>query len=993
MNRIFKQLMPLVFVMLSVATAIGQTGGVRGVVTDKATGESLPGANVLIKGTLTGASADFDGAYLIQNLEPGTVELEASFVGFLPLTKTITIVSGQVATVNFSLDTDAIILEETVVIGYGVQKKSDRTGAVASITAEEMNTGVLTDPIQGIQGKIAGVSVTKRGGDPNAGFDIRIRGASSLASGTGPLFVVDGVPGVDPTTIAPEDIESWNVLKDASSAAIYGSRGSNGVIIITTKRGEAREGSRIEFSSYLSTETVANRLDLISADRYRSFMDENPGLATAFIDGGASTDWQDEIYRTGMSQNYSLAVSGGNNKTTYRASVAHQDFSGVVIGSQKKRTTGRVNLDQSALNDRLKVSTGLSATIENNNYISYSGWGSNEILYQAFQRNPTDPVKSEDSDYFGGYYESNRVFQYYNPVALVDQIHNERDAKRYFGYLKADYEIMDGLEAGVNLAYTRNDDEGFYFEPTTMYLGDHEGYGRRSYNNYESKIFEATLRYSNQFGRHNIQSVAGYGFQEDFLTGFAAQGKAPFVNYTGAHDLSILQNVNAGDIWSYKSSSRLISFFGRGIYNYNSKYFLTATIRRDGSSKFGANNEWGWFPTASIMWNITGEDFMSNIRVLNNLRLRVGYGITGNQEIGEYNDLAYYRSAGNSFNFETGEEAILFEFAHNANPDLKWEENSELNVGIDFGFLEDRISGSFDYFNKRTYDLLGQYFVPVPPNPVSRIWANVGEFEVKGFELFVQAYPVRRSNFDWKTALVFSTYDQQVVSLSDEKYNWSRLREGWLSGPGLVGDQNWTQTVEEGIPIGTWYMPEYAGLSQDGMFLFHTAAGGVTRDLENAERRVVGSAQPDFELGWSNYFTFYKNFDMSFTIRGVYGYEVFNTTNLILGNPTFLPDRNVLEFALEEYERGLRDNPKVSSYYLEDASFIRLDNVSIGYNLHNVGSFDKIRFYLSSNNLYTLTNYSGIDPEINFSGLSFGLDQYNVYPKTRTIILGVNLSL
>lgn len=993
MNKSFMRLMPLVVAMLLFTAAFGQTGGVRGVVTERSTGESLPGANVLIKGTLIGTSTGLDGGFLIENLEPGELEVEVSFLGYLPESKQVTILPGEITTVNFVLADDAVILEETVVIGYGVQKKSDRTGAVASITAEEMNTGVLTDPVQGIQGKIAGVSVTKRGGDPNAGFDIKIRGASSLASTTSPLFVVDGVPGVDPTTIAPEDIESWNVLKDASSAAIYGSRGSNGVIIITTKRGEAREGSRIEFSSYLSTETVANRLDLISADRYRSFMDENPGLASAFIDGGASTDWQDEIYRTGMSQNYSLAVSGGNNKTTYRASVSHQDFLGVVIGSEKKRTTGRINLDQSALNDRLKISTGLSATIENNNYISYSGWGSNEILYQAFQRNPTDPVKSEESDYYGGYYESNRVFQYYNPVALVDQIHNERDAKRYFGYLKADYEIIDGLEAGVNLAYTRNDDEGFYFEPTTMYLANHEGYGRRTYNNFESKILEATLRYNNQFGRHDLQSVAGYGFQEDFFTGFGAQGKAPFVNYTGAHDLSILQNVNPGDVWSYKSSSRLISFFGRGIYSFDSKYFLTATIRRDGSSKFGANNEWGWFPTASIMWNITGEDFMSNIRILNNLRLRVGYGITGNQEIGVYNDLAYYRSAGNSFNFETGEEAILFEFAHNANPDLKWEENAELNVGIDFGFLEDRISGSFDYFNKRTYDLLGQYSVPVPPNPVDRIWANVGEFEVKGFEIFVQAYPVRRSNFDWKTALVFSTYDQQVVSLSNEKYNWSRLREGWLSGPGLVGDQNWTQTVEEGIPIGTWYMPEYAGLSQDGMFLFYTEAGGVTRELENAERRVVGSAQPDFELGWSNYFTFFKNFDMSFSIRGVYGYEVFNTTKLIFGNPTFLPDRNVLDFALEEYERGLRDNPKVSSYYLEDASFIRLDNVSIGYNLQNVGSFDKIRIYLSSNNLYTLTNYSGIDPEISFSGLSFGLDQYNVYPKTRTITLGINLTL
>ncbi|MBZ0243198.1 MAG: TonB-dependent receptor, partial [Bacteroidales bacterium] len=363
------------------------------------------------------------------------------------------------------------------------------------------------------------------------------------------------------------------------------------------------------------------------------------------------------------------------------------------------------------------------------------------------------------------------------------------------------------------------------------------------------------------------------------------------------------------------------------------------------------------------------------------------------QEFSNYQALAYYQAGEPTLNFETGENAILMQYAHAANPNLKWEENAELNIGIDFGLFEDKISGSIDYFQKTTYDLLGQYSVPMPPYPAPSIWANVGEFKVNGLEIFLQAYPMRTKNFDWKTAVVFSTYKQEVVTLSNDEFDMAELHEGWLSGRGLVGDLNWTQIVRPGLSLGTWYMPEYAGLSADGKFLFYTAAGGVTRDIEKAERRDVGSAQPKFELGWSNYFTFYKNFDASFTVRGVFGNKIFNTTNLIFGNPIWLPDVNVLQSALDEKARGLNDSPRLSSYYLEDGSFVRLDNVSIGYNIKNLKVVKNIRVYFTSNNLLTITDYSGIDPEISATGLSFGLDQYNVYPKTRTFTLGVNVTL
>jgi TonB-dependent starch-binding outer membrane protein SusC len=995
MNKFLKPLVPLIVALISVATVFGQTGGVRGVVTDRSTGESLPGANVLIKGTLTGASTSFDGAYLIENIAVGTIELEASFVGFLPSTQSVQIVAGQIITVNFVLSVDAVILEETVVIGYGVQKKSDRTGAVAHITSEEMNTGVLTDPVAGIQGKIAGVMVTKKGGDPNAGFEIKIRGASSLTTSTSPLFVVDGIPGVDPTTIAPEDIESWNILKDASSSAIYGSRGAHGVVIITTKRGtQIKRGSEISFNSYLSTDMVSNRLNLLSADQVRKYVADN-NIAN-FNDGGANTNWMDEIYRTGMSQNYNLSIAGRDEHAAYRASLSHSNFDGVMIGSNKERTIARLNLDQTALDGRLKMQAGISGTFEKNNYINYGGWGRNSIQFQAFQRNPTDRVYNSPTDPLfatqGRYHEINRDFDYFNPVALVNEIQDERSAKRFFGFFKADMDIYRGFSAGVNLGYTRDDQESFYFEPSTLYMGTQQGFGRRAYGNFESKVLESTIRYVNDFGAHSVNFVGGHSWQEDLSTGFAAQGRGPFLNYVQSNDLSNLLSVNAGDISSYKGTNRLISFFGRGMYNYNSKYFFTATIRHDGSSKFGKNNYWGWFPSASMMWNITGEDFMSGITdVLSNLRLRVGYGISGNQEFERYKALEYYIQAGNTINFETGENAILYRFEHAANPDLRWESNAELNIGIDFGLWQDKISGSVEYFQKNTYDLLGEYSVPVPPYAVGRIFMNIGQIQVNGFEMFVQAYPVKTRNFDWKTSLVFTTFKQEVKKLSGGDFEWSAQRVGGVGGRGLVGDN--TQVVQEGLPLGTWYMNEYAGLSADGKWLFYTAAGGVTRFPENAELRPLGNAQPDFELGWANYFNFYRHFDMSFSVRAVYGHQIFNTTRLFFGNPRLLPTLNVIEDALDEAARGLDDIPRTSSYFLEDGSFIRLDNLSIGYNIRNLSAFKNIRVYFASNNLLTITKYSGIDPEISFSGLSFGLDQYDVYPKTRTFTFGISVTL
>jgi iron complex outermembrane receptor protein len=913
-------------------------GEITGIVTDE-NGETLPGVNIIIEGTTIGTVTNIDGEYV---LEVGDFNgnLVFSFMGY----------KQQVIAINGRTRIDVILIEEIVslgeivVIGYGVQKKIDKTGAVSTIKADELNVGVLTDPIQGLQGKTAGVLITKKGGDPNSGFSVKIRGASGLNSGTDPLYVVDGVPGVNPTTIAPEDIESFSILKDASSTAIYGARGANGIIIITTKRAGEKLGTQIEFNNYLSIGTVANRLDLLNAEQIRKYAADNNLNLT---DGGADTDWQDEIYRQALSQSYNLAVAGRSENTSYRASYTYTGFEGVVIGSEKKRNIGRINFTQMSFDNKLTLSVGLSGSIEHNQYQSYRGNGGTDILYQTFQRNPTLPVYDED----GSYYEIDE-FNYNNPVAIANDIQNERDAKHFLANFKADFEVIGGLLVGVNTAYTRDDSESFYFQPSYTKSTTTNGYARRGYNNFESKLLESTIKYNRVLNNiHSLNMLVGYSFQEDVVTGFAAQGRGPLSDYVLSHNLGVLNNVTLGDISSYKGSNRLISFFGRGVYNYASKYYLTATLRRDGSSKFGTNNEWGWFPSTSLAWNIKRESFLENINLISNLRLRVGWGLSGNQEIDRYLDVDL---------IGTG------------------------HTGID----ED--GGSLEFYNKRTYDLIAEYTVPYPPNRYPLIFANAGEIKNKGFEANLQAFIIDKPNLFWKANIAYSTNNPEVVTLSNGKYNLEYMDVGYISGRGMVGVN--TQRLAPGMPVGTFYGWEYAGISADGKFLFTTAAGGVTREQKEEDKKIIGNALPDFEIGFSSYFKIYKNIDASFALRAVVGGDVLNVTRLIFENPNVLPTQNALESSLD-YAGVLDDSPKFSSFYLEDGSFVRLDNITIGYtfNTAKIAWLKNLRIYLTSNNLFTITNYSGIDPEMGYDGLSFGLDQYNVYPKVRSFLFGVNL--
>ncbi|HBI80795.1 MAG TPA: hypothetical protein DDY04_02325 [Bacteroidales bacterium] len=971
-------------VMLLFTEAYSQDIQVSGKVIDSKDNTPMIGVSVVVKGTTIGTITDIDGNYSIESPVTGT--LVFSFLGY----KTQEVPVNGRARIDITLQEEAQQIEEVIVIGYGVQKKSDRTGAVVNVKAEDLNRGNLSDPIQAMQGKVAGVNISKKGGDPNAGFAVQIRGAAGFSSSTQPLYVIDGVPGVDPTTIAPEDIESFNILKDASSGAIYGSRASNGVIIITTKKAQKGGVAVIDYNTYISFDQTSKRLEFLDANDIRKYV-QDMGI-TSFTDNGANTNWQDEIFRTGLSQSHNIAISNSVENLSYRLSYNYMDNQGVIIGSSKKRNIARLSLTQKALNNKLTVDASVAGTFENNQYVNYGdGMGPSNILYQMYQRNPVDPVYNSNGDFF----EFQRDFNYNNPVAIAKLIQNERDAKYYFGSSKLSFEIIEGLVASGNFSYLRSDSESFYYEPTNLYAAGTAGYGRRNYTNAESKILETTISYNKSINDlHNINILGGYSFQEDSYSGLSAQGRDALSNYLKSNNLGHLNNVNVGDIGSWRNSNRLISFFGRVTYNYQSKYFATFTLRRDGSSKFGRNNEWGLFPSGSIAWDAKKESFLENVDAINQLKLRVGFGLTGNQEIGAFNDIMFAYPNGTAPNFETGEDAINFSISHNANPDLKWEENREINIGLDYALLNNRIQGSIEYYIKSTYDLLASYAVPVPPNALPNTWANAGQIDNKGFEFSIEGFAIDKSNFKWRTIINFATNKQKLVKLSGDGFFWSEgdKKRLWLSGRGLVGAQNWTQYLMEGEEIGTFYMPRYAGLSQDGKFLFYTAEGGVTRDINAAERRVVGHAQPRFTLGWSNFFT-YKNFDLSISLRGAFGNEVINSTRMVFSNPQILPTLNALKDVLDEIDRGLTDSPKISDYYLEDASFIKIDNISLGYNFNTAKNkwIKKLRIYINSNNLYTFTNYTGLDPEMSYTGLEFGLDQYDVYPKTRTFTFGIDV--
>ncbi|MEI8086298.1 MAG: TonB-dependent receptor [Paludibacter sp.] len=974
-----------VFLMFFIsATVFAQKTSISGVVKDAGNGDPILGANIFEKGTSNGTITNFDGQFTLSVSANATLVIK--YVGYVP----VEVAVGNQKNLVVQMKEDAVSLGEVVAIGYGVQKKSDKTGAVMNVSSADFNKGVLTDPIQALQGKASGVQITKKGGNPNDGFSVQIRGAGGLATGSSPLYVIDGVPGVDPTTIPAEDIESFNILKDASSTAIYGSRGANGVVIITTKKGTTKGGKNtIDVNAYVTMDEVAKRLDLLSASDIRSFIQRNK---LTQVDAGGDTDWQNEIYRKGLTQNYNVAVGGGTDKSNYRVSGTISDFQGVVKGTDKQRFTTTANVFQKLLNDKLVIDGNMAATFEENNYQDFGGNGPTDVMYQAFQRSPLQPVNNPD----GTYYENPPYgFQYFNPVATINNIQNQRSAKRIRANGSAQYEIFPGLKAKINGAYTRDDSESFYFVPSSSPTSGTKGKGERKYENHTTKLLEGFVNYDKTFDKvHSLSVVGGYSWQGQINDGFNAFGTNAQSAYVQSNNLGALADVSYGGIGSYKNDWKIISFFGRAAYDFDKKYFATVTVRRDGSSKFGSNNKWGTFPSGSLAWAAKNESFLKDVDWLDQLKLRVGYGLTGNTEGFEsYWSVPVINPTGMQPSMDDGvSHTVVYQTSRDANPDLKWETMQEVNIGLDWGILNSRLQGSIELYSRRTVDLIYKYSLPQPPSKTGEIMANAGIMTNKGIEANVSYQVVDLKNFNFKTSLTFSHNINNVEKLSDGIYQWKDKQRSYISARGMVGQ--WTQYLNEGMSMGTWYLPHFVDISSDGVFRYATATGGITRNVGDAERRNAGSAMPKVNLGWSNSFSIYKNIDMSFSVRAVLGYKVYNVSAMYFSNPTLLPSYNANQQAITWFENKVNATPVASDYWLEDGSFVRLDNLTLGYNVPNTNKFgvSKLRVYFTGSNLLTITGYKGIDPELSYSGVEFGLDNFNVYPKTRSFTLGLQLT-
>ena len=983
-------------------TLFSQQKNVTGKVQDSETREALAGVSITLKGTQTTVTSNANGVFTI-GVPSNESVLDVTYVGYTPMQVRV----GSQSSLTIMMVNASRQLGDVVVVGYGTQRRRDVTGSVTSLKPDDFNKGVVLTPQQLLQGRAPGVNVTANSGRPGGAAAIRIRGGTSISAGNEPLYVIDGVPlvlnnnrqttigqvslpifnqeGVNPlNSINPADIASMEILKDASATAIYGSRGANGVVIITTKKGSKGRASTT-YDTYAGFSKVAKKYDVLSADAYRQFMKDNN--ITNFNDKGANTNWQDQIYRTAFSHNHNVSVSGGNENTTYRGSVGYTSQQGIVISSGIKNFTGRINLTHRAINNKLNIEMNLSgAQVEEDNapLSSDQGGEGGNMFKDAIRFNPTYPVYDANGDY------SQISAFIVNPVSYAEQIEDFRTTRRNLGNVSATYNILKPLSVNVNLGYSFEDQTGKAYVPRTNPLGNSFGGLANLQDSKEySKLIEVTGKFEKQLNPSNfINVIAGYSYQ-DFINEGSRIRVSNFIS-----DEFRYNNVGAGAtrdaISSYKEKSQLISVYGRANYNLLDRYLLTLTVRRDGSSKFGANNKWGTFPSGSVAWRVSNESFFPQHGFVNDLKLRLSYGITGNQEIPNLASLATLGPS--ATNYVIGSTAITAIVPERyANPDLKWEETAQSNIGIDFQFLKNRIYGSLDYYKKNTTDLLLSFAIP-SPSVVTTQLANVGEVENKGVELAIGARIIDHQDYGWKADFNIAANKNKVLSLSSDIWSTKIIRNYTVSGFGFSAVNS--QAIIPGQPLGTFYGPQFTGLL-NGVQQFEDVDKSGTFSAAS-DVGIIGNSQPDYTFGLGNTF-WYKNLDLSFFIRGVQGNQVFNNTALDAQRIQILPGQNVLAAALNE---GIKYGQAAvySSKWIEDGSFIRLDNLSLGYNINVSKSnvFKNARVYLTGQNLFLITKYTGLDPEVVSSvpgtGESpRGIDFFS-YPRARTFMIGASIT-
>ena len=958
-----------------VTTAFAQSLVVKGKVLDEF-GEPVIGSNVVEKGTTNGIATDIDGNYSITVSHAQRSVLQFSFIGYNTLEETV----GGKTTIDVSLEPSVVNLGEVVAVGYGSQTRREITGSVANISEENFNKGVVRTAADLLQGKVAGLVINMGTGDVGGDPTIRLRGASTIQRDNGPLIVIDGVPGGDMTSIAPQDIESISVLKDASSAAIYGSRSAGGVILITTKRGSGSRTS-ISYDGYVAMSSIANKPDLLSADEWRAYARDMGQDASVYDKYGANTNWLDEITRTAFSQNHSLSMSGGAANSNYRASFTYLNSEGVLRDNGMERYNFRFQFSQRAINDRMRINlTGSNTMIDRDNYR-----GGNFVL--AYNMLPVYPIKLDDGTWF-----DTRDYDQGNPVRNQEYNKDRTKRQNFFGNGDISFTIMDGLDLKANLYKGRNTEERNRYDHSETQAGrDNNGYAQRRSRVWDKSLMELFANYNTSFGannEHKADVIFGYSWERNDYSHFQAANRDFVTDMLGADNLQAGQGLRANDIESERNMNKLISFFGRAHYSYREKYMLTATIRRDGSSKFGANHKWGTFPSASVAWGLSQEDFMKDISWMNDLKLRVGYGVTGNQDgLWPYKSLELYGSDGKYY--DNGSWLTAYKINQNANPDLKWEETSMFNIGTDFSLFKGRVGGTIEWYDKKTKDMLYTYNVPTPPYLHDQMMANVGDIRNTGIEFAFTIDVIRSKDFSYTTSINAAYNKNEITRLSNDIYTADRILIGdaWIRG----GSSNTTHVLETGYPIGQFYGWKCLGLDSDGKYIMEDVNGDG--QISEEDRTYIGSAYPDWTFGWNNTFS-YKNWDMAFFLRGSLGNDVLNHARMAYAQPGYLIGANAFDDPLI-YQ--LTQVPEYSSFYIEDASYARLENLSLGYtfNTKNVNWLNKARLYFTAQNLFVLTNYKGTDPEVDFwrnDGAAPGVQDREFYPKNRTFSLGMTLN-
>lgn len=968
--------------MLFSEMAFAQVSSFTGTVVDASTKEALPGVSVVVKGTTLGTATDLDGKFTL-TAENGSI-LVFSYIGYT--TQEVAAAQGDI---NVLLKPDTENIDEVVVIGYGQVKKDDATGSVTAIDTDDFNKGAIASPQELLTGRVPGVSITSGGGAPGAGSTIRIRGGSSLSASNDPLIVIDGVPvssdGVSGmrnplNTINPNDIETFTVLKDASATAIYGSRASNGVILITTKKGKAGQDFKVNYSGTVSVNTIADKIDVLGADQYREMIESYYPEKTDLL-GEASTNWQDQIFQTSISTDHNVNFSGSKFNTPYRVSVGYTNQQGTLKTSELERYTTAVTLNPSFFQDHLKVNLNAKGMLINNRFADTGAIGS------ALVYDPTQPVTSEDEVYskYGGYYtylnaDGNReVLAPNNPVAMLEQKSDESQVQRFIGNAQFDYKFhfLPELRANLNLAYDYSKSEGDVIELAEA-AWTHGNLGNGSNKSYtqekKNQLLEFYFNYNKELKNidSKIDVVAGYSWQEFWRE----EINSATTSFDGA------QEKNPGSVFA--TMNRLVSYFGRMNYTFKDRYLLTFTMRRDGSSRFSDDNRWGIFPSAAFAWRMIEEDFFKKFDKLSNLKLRVGYGVTGQQELGlgDYPYQTLYTVSNGQAGYQFGNKHYLTIRPNAYDENIKWEETTTYNAGVDFGFFSNRLTGSVDVYYRETSDLLNEVDVPAGANLKNRIVTNVGSLENKGVELSLTGVVINNDNWNWQLSANATYNKNKITSLIDSNDpDYKGIDVGGISG----GTGNTVQVHRVGYAANSYYVYEQlydaTGAPIEGAFVDQNEDGKITED----DRIIYKNATPDWTLGFGSNLS-YKNWTLGMNARVSLGNYVYNNIEsdkgTIENSGSFITNR-----VSSVYDANFFKPQYLSSYYVQKGSFFKLDNVTLGYDLGNViNGISNIHIYTTVQNVFTITDYKGLDPEI-----SGGIDN-NIYPRPRTFLLGLNVN-